>query len=197
MISFQSKGLSRGLSNTTVLKHQFFCTQPSLWSSSRICRDSPSDSDGKESICNAGDLGLIPRMGRSPGEGNGYPLHYSCLEQNSHAGRHDSSNPRFPARQLFTAFRLKHCFGVRILFKPRRENLSRLGRIYSIPWDAICQWGNDPALLFFWHITQKCQFSPYNITNCASWSCHFTSLIVKYRPWVNLRIATKRKKGCM
>ena len=37
-------------------------------------------SGGKESACNAGDLGLIPVSGRSPGEGNGYPLHYYCLE---------------------------------------------------------------------------------------------------------------------
>ena len=37
-------------------------------------------SDGNESSCNAGDLGLIPGSGRSPEEGNGYPLQYSCLE---------------------------------------------------------------------------------------------------------------------
>ena len=37
-------------------------------------------SDSKESACNAGDLGLIPGLGRSPGEGNGNPLQYSCLE---------------------------------------------------------------------------------------------------------------------
>ena len=40
----------------------------------------PCDSDGKESACNAGDLGLIPGLGRSPGEGKGYPLQYSGLE---------------------------------------------------------------------------------------------------------------------
>ena len=40
----------------------------------------PGGSDGKESACNAGDLGLIPGLGRSPGEGNGNPLQYSCLE---------------------------------------------------------------------------------------------------------------------
>ena len=34
----------------------------------------------KASACNAGDLGLIPGLGRSPGEGNGNPLQYSCLE---------------------------------------------------------------------------------------------------------------------
>ena len=40
----------------------------------------PYGSADKESACNAGDLGLIPGLGRSPGEGNGYPLQYSGLE---------------------------------------------------------------------------------------------------------------------
>ena len=40
----------------------------------------PGGSDSKESACNAGDLGLIPDSGRSAGEGNGYPLQCSCLE---------------------------------------------------------------------------------------------------------------------
>jgi len=40
----------------------------------------PDGSDGKESSCNAGDLGSIPGLGRSPGEGNGNPLQYSCLQ---------------------------------------------------------------------------------------------------------------------
>ena len=40
----------------------------------------PCSSDGKESACNVGDLGLLPGSGRSPGEGNGNPLQYSCLE---------------------------------------------------------------------------------------------------------------------
>ena len=39
----------------------------------------PGASHGKESACNAGDPGLIPGLGRSPGEGNGYPLQYPCL----------------------------------------------------------------------------------------------------------------------
>ena len=38
------------------------------------------DSEGKESACHAGDLGLIPGSGISPGEENGYALQYSCLE---------------------------------------------------------------------------------------------------------------------
>ena len=40
----------------------------------------PGGSDGKESACNVGDLGLIPGLGRSSGEGHGNPFHYSCLE---------------------------------------------------------------------------------------------------------------------
>ena len=40
----------------------------------------PGGSAGKEFTCNAGDPGLIPGLGRSPGEGNGYPLQYSGLE---------------------------------------------------------------------------------------------------------------------
>ena len=40
----------------------------------------PDSSDGKASTYNVGDPGLIPGLGRSPGEGNGNPLQYSCLE---------------------------------------------------------------------------------------------------------------------
>ena len=40
----------------------------------------PGGSDGKESACNAGDLGSVPRWGRSSGEGNGNLLQYFCLE---------------------------------------------------------------------------------------------------------------------
>ena len=42
------------------------------------------DSDGKECACNTRVLGLIVGLGRSPGEGNGYLLQYSCLENSMH-----------------------------------------------------------------------------------------------------------------
>ena len=58
--------------------------------------DFPGGSDGKATLtltltvtlsaCNAGDLGLIPGLGRSPGEKNGYPLQYSCLENSVNRG---------------------------------------------------------------------------------------------------------------
>jgi len=40
----------------------------------------PGGLDGKVFACNVVDLGLIPELGGSPGEGNGYPLQYSCLK---------------------------------------------------------------------------------------------------------------------
>ena len=46
----------------------------------------PVGSVGKEAPCNVGDLGLIPGWGRSPGEGNGNPLQYSCLENSMDRG---------------------------------------------------------------------------------------------------------------
>ena len=49
-------------------------------------RDFPGSSDGKESACNEGNLGLIPALGKSPGGGHGNPLQYSCLE-NPHGPR--------------------------------------------------------------------------------------------------------------
>ena len=56
--------------------------------------DFPCGSAGKESACNAGDLGSIPRLGRSPEEGKGYPLQYSGLENSMdciiHGGHKES-----------------------------------------------------------------------------------------------------------
>ena len=46
----------------------------------RVFKGFPSGSDGKESACNAEDPGMMPGWGRSPGEGNGNPLQFSCLE---------------------------------------------------------------------------------------------------------------------
>ena len=51
-------------------------------------------SDSKESTCNAGDLGLIPVLGRSPGEGNGYPFHYSGLENSVNFIVHGAAKSR-------------------------------------------------------------------------------------------------------
>ena len=53
---------------------------------SKLAQPNKSVSNGKESACNAGDLGSVPGLGRSPGEGYGYPLQYSCLENSMERG---------------------------------------------------------------------------------------------------------------
>ena len=65
--------------------HLWSC--PSRWIDSLSLADKaaihlgfPGGPDGKESACSAGDPGSIPRLARSPGEGNGNPRQYSCLE---------------------------------------------------------------------------------------------------------------------
>ena len=61
------------ISNTYLLIQQHYC----------CCF---GGSDGKESACSAGDPGSIPGLGRSTGEGSGYPLQYSCLENSANRG---------------------------------------------------------------------------------------------------------------
>ena len=59
-----------------------------------ICTFLPPSSVGKESACSAGDLGLIPGLGRSPEEGNGNPLQYPCLENLMHRGLQSMGSQR-------------------------------------------------------------------------------------------------------
>ena len=47
----------------------------------QLCSGFPGGLDGKESACNAGDPCSVPGSGRSPGEGNGNPFQYPCLEK--------------------------------------------------------------------------------------------------------------------
>ena len=51
-----------------------------------VCMGFPGGSDGKESTCSAGDLGLNPGSGRTSGEENGSPLQYPCLENSMDRG---------------------------------------------------------------------------------------------------------------
>ena len=56
------------------------------WEVTTLIMDFPGGSEGKQSACNAGDTGSIPDWGRSPGEGNGNPFQYSCLENSMNRG---------------------------------------------------------------------------------------------------------------
>ena len=68
------------------LKDAFSAVCHQRWMLRRLFSGFPGGSDSKESACKAGDLGLNPGLGRSPGGGHGNPLQYSCLE-NPHGQR--------------------------------------------------------------------------------------------------------------
>ena len=71
----------------------------------------PGGSGGKESACNAGDLGLIPGPGRSPGGGNGDPLQYSCLENSMDRGTWQAAVHR--VAKSWTQLNDKHYVSIR------------------------------------------------------------------------------------
>ena len=74
----------------------------------------PCGSDGKESICSAGDLGLIPWLWRSPREGKGYPLQCSCLENSKYRGAYWATVHGFTkSRTRLNAFHFR--FGFHLL----------------------------------------------------------------------------------
>ena len=81
----------------------------------------PCGSTGTESACNAGDLGSVPGLGRSPGEGTGYPRQYSGLENSMGSQRvgHDREN--------FTFFQLS-CF-----LDCSESVICRVGTVLSVP----------------------------------------------------------------
>ena len=72
----------------------------------------PGGSAGKESACNAGDLGLIPGLGRSPGEGKGYPLQYSGLENSMDCIVHGVANSRTQLWASLIAQLVKNLFAM-------------------------------------------------------------------------------------
>ena len=78
------------------------------------CLVPPCSPDGKESTCNVGDLGLIPGLGRSPGEGNGNPLQYSCLENPMNRGAWWSTvhDAELDTTERLTFTYLQKCLGL-------------------------------------------------------------------------------------
>ena len=100
----------------------------------------PGGSDGKESSCNAGDLGSIPGLERSPGEGKGYPLQYSGLENSVDCVVHRGAKSRTWLSDFhFTVI-------TKALLEPK-------GRELEMEWpfrDISKRWGL-PSLHSLWH----------------------------------------------
>ena len=112
----------------------------------------PGGSDGKESACDAWDLPLIPRLGRSPGEGNGNLLQYSCLE-NPHGQRRLAGYSLWGCKELDTDWATKQkqqqdAYRLTEASKGRSEQmlhrwyckLSRAGGIFA----SLDPLGNEP-----------------------------------------------------
>ena len=92
---------------------------------------------GKESACNAGDLGLIPRSGRSPGEGNGNPLQYSCLENSMVRGTWQAivhGLTRVGPNLATKPPRTGHWKGEQVLTLTREVTLREGMEIFQDPW---------------------------------------------------------------
>ena len=75
----------------------------------------PGGSDGKESACGAGDLGLIPGSGRSPGEGKGYPLQYLGLENSMDHVVHGLSKSRTERLSVHCSIALRQFTNLELL----------------------------------------------------------------------------------
>ena len=103
------------------------CFVPSLF---------PGGSDGKESACNTGDLGLMLELGRSPAEKNSNPLQYSCLENPMERGAwwaavHGVAKSRTQLKQISMQAKLNRfvfCFFFSVFVNSLSEEISMLTR---------------------------------------------------------------------
>ena len=89
---FISRAIKMLKSHILDLKKVLLDNKSKLWCISFFHLGSTGGSDGKESTCNAGDLGLIPGLGKFPGEGKGYPFQYSGLENSMDCVAHGATN---------------------------------------------------------------------------------------------------------
>ena len=106
-----------------MLTKLFFCLQYKVLSTTIL--GFPGGSDSKKSTCNAGDLGLIPGLGRSPGGGHGNPLQYSCLE-NPHGHRSLAGCSPRGRKELYTTEQLgttQHCYTTKRLLQSRTKQV--------------------------------------------------------------------------
>ena len=109
----------------------------------------PGGSDGKESTCNSGDLGSIAGSGRSPGEGNGNLLQYSCQGNPMHRGAwrdrlHSAANTTEETEQARICI-IRRVNNVVMKRAVEREELNTgdLAQVFSFcPWSPVCQQGS-------------------------------------------------------
>ena len=137
----------------------------------------PGGSDGKESVCSVGDLGSISGLGRFPGEGNGYPLKYSCLEKR--VGHNWATNTftfmfcyKFTIAKLYVALKIIHTSLIGLLMC---ENA-----IDFIYWPFIQQFSSIVLFAFALVVCLKSFLMSSNITRkyCFISSSPFYMLLI-------------------
>ena len=101
----------------------------------------PGGSDGKESSCNTGDLHSVPGLGRSPGEGNGFPLQYSGLENSMDCKVHDVAKSR-TQRATFTPHTQSIIYALYIMWNARLDEAN---------WNKDCQEKYQHLQICRWH----------------------------------------------
>ena len=98
----------------------------------------PCDSAGRESACNVGDLGLIPGLGRSPGEGKGYPLQDSGLENSMDCTVHGVAKNRTRLSDFHFLTPLLHFhYSLHITQWLHRESTRQI----LVEWRVVCMDG--------------------------------------------------------
>ena len=154
------------LDNLLKLENNLCMKAEMVFSKTLVWKDFPGGSDGKASAYNEGDSGSIPGLGRSPGQGNGNPLQYSCLEK-SHRWRSLAGYSQRGCKESDTTewlhFRMKifhgkalYSLSLQALWYSGRELTSTVGwsefmclllNLFSIRSWVI--YSNSPGLFFF------------------------------------------------
>ena len=127
----------------------------------------PCGSAGKEPACNAGDLGSIPGLGRSPGEGKGYPLQYSGLENSMDYTIHGvaKSQTRLSAFHFHPKF-----WGISSLDPQLSSSVWMLS--HSVVSDSLQHYGlQSPRLLCPWDALLQVIFPTQGLNWCLLHSC--------------------------
>ena len=129
----------------------------------------------KESACNAGDMGLIPGLARSPGEGNGNPTHSSILGLGNPSDRgawwamvHAVAKSWTRLKQLMTCMQVPPAVDVLLLFLEKEESISSWPRdrtfLFSIVRQILYHWATWEAIINM-SIQEKCHVC-YSRTEC-------------------------------
>ena len=122
--------------------------QPDLACTLFLFLSFPGGSDGKESAWNAGDPGSIPGLGRSPGEGNGCPLQYSCLENSTDRGAWRTTVHGVAKSQTLTE-RLNTCCSPHPWVP--YSALHWTGHLHSAQINSLLPWGERALGLLGWY----------------------------------------------